>query len=105
MARHLLRFACLIVTTLPVLAAAADTPAAAATASASSSQTAPTPAKPAARVPEPCVPTGSRIARRDGNCNANAGRSYDEEQIRQTGANNVGQALQLLDPGVTVNRR
>lgn len=103
MNRHLLLSACLIVTTLPVLAAAADAPAAAATASASSAQTAPTPAKPAA--PEPCVPTGSRIARRDGNCNANAGRSYDEEQIRQTGANNVGQALQLLDPGVTVNRR
>lgn len=80
-----------------MLASADDTPAA------TTAATTEAPAKPAPR--EACVQTGSRIARRDGNCNANAGRSYDEEQIRQTGANDLGQALQLLDPGITVNRR
>lgn len=83
-----------------MLASADDTPPAAPATAATTTEA---PAKPAPR--EACVQTGSRIARRDGHCNANAGRSYDEEQIRQTGANDLGQALQLLDPGITVNRR
>jgi len=83
-----------------MLASADDATAAAPATTAATSEA---PAKPAPR--EACVQTGSRIARHDGNCAANPGRSYDEEQIRQTGATDLGQALQLLDPSITVNHR
>jgi hypothetical protein len=62
-----------------------------------------TPAKPvAAAPPAGCVSdTGSRISA-PGGC-AGFGHSYSQEDVRRTGQTNVGGALGLLDPTVTVN--
>ncbi len=49
--------------------------------------------------------TGSRIKRKDKNgCNGFAGRSYDKEELDRTGATNIGDALQMLDPSIQVRR-
>lgn len=47
--------------------------------------------------------TGSHIPPPKGQCLPVAGNSYSQKDIRQTGAINVGQALQMLDPSVTVH--
>lgn len=68
--------------------------------------------KPATRgqraVPAPgsrqCIrDTGSLIPPPKGQCLPVAGNSYSQEDIRRTGATNVGQALRMLDPAVTVH--
>jgi hypothetical protein len=46
--------------------------------------------------------TGSLIPPKPGECLPVAGRSYDREDIRRTGARTTAEALQLLDPSVTV---
>lgn len=46
--------------------------------------------------------TGSHIPPPKGRCLPVAGNSYSQQDIQRTGANNVGQALQMLDPSVTV---
>jgi hypothetical protein len=46
--------------------------------------------------------TGSRIARNDAHCSA-FGRSYSNEDIDRTGSTTAGDALRLLDPGLTVH--
>jgi hypothetical protein len=46
--------------------------------------------------------TGSHIPPPKGQCLPVAGNSYSQKDIQNTGANNVGQALQMLDPSVTV---
>lgn len=46
--------------------------------------------------------TGSLIPARKGHCLPVAGRSYSAEQLRQTGATTTAQALQMLDPSITV---
>lgn len=46
--------------------------------------------------------TGSHIPPPKGQCLPVAGSSYNHEDIRRTGATNLGQALQMLDPSVTV---
>lgn len=48
-----------------------------------------------------CLATGSRIPLSPGDCAA-FGRSYSDEQLRQTGQTEVGPALQMLDPDITV---
>ena len=49
--------------------------------------------------------TGSRIKHKDKKgCNGLPGRSYDKEDIDRTGANNIGEALQLLDPSIQLHR-
>lgn len=49
--------------------------------------------------------TGSRIKRKDKKgCNGLAGRSYDREELDRTGANNIGDALQMLDPSIQISR-
>lgn len=46
--------------------------------------------------------TGSHIPPPKGQCLPVAGSSYNQQDIRNTGATNLGQALQMLDPSVTV---
>lgn len=46
--------------------------------------------------------TGSHIPPPKGQCLPVAGNSYSQQDIQRTGANNVGQALQMLDPSVTI---
>lgn len=47
--------------------------------------------------------TGSHIPPPKGQCLPVAGNSYTQEDIQRTGATNIGQALQMLDPSVTVH--
>ncbi|HJR13933.1 MAG TPA: hypothetical protein VJ833_08575 [Rhodanobacteraceae bacterium] len=47
--------------------------------------------------------TGSHIPPPKGQCLPVAGNSYSQEDIQRTGATNIGQALQRLDPSVTVH--
>lgn len=46
--------------------------------------------------------TGSLIKPKDGHCLPVAGRSYSQDDIRRTGQNQVGPALQQLDPSISV---
>jgi hypothetical protein len=49
--------------------------------------------------------TGTRIRSKDKNrCNYSAGRSYSREEIERTGSIDIGQALERLDPSVSVRR-
>lgn len=49
--------------------------------------------------------TGSHIAKKDKNiCNGLPGRSYDREDIERTGAMDIGQALERLDPSISIGR-
>ena len=47
--------------------------------------------------------TGSHIPPPKGKCLPVSGRSYSHEDIQRTGQQNVGQALQQLDPSVQVS--
>lgn len=47
--------------------------------------------------------TGSHIPPKKGKCLPVAGNSYSAQDIQRTGATNIGQALQMLDPSVTVH--
>lgn len=47
--------------------------------------------------------TGSHIPPAKGQCLPVTGRSYSQRDIQNTGATNLGQALQMLDPSVTVH--
>ena len=47
--------------------------------------------------------TGSHIPPPKGQCLPVAGNSYSQRDIQRTGATNIGQALQMLDPSVTVH--
>ncbi|BDU20403.1 hypothetical protein [Dyella sp. GSA-30] len=49
--------------------------------------------------------TGSLIKAKQGKCLPVAGRSYGQEDIRQTGETQLGPALQKLDPSITVRGR
>jgi hypothetical protein len=62
-----------------------------------------TPAKPlAAATPSFCLTqTGSRIPAGNTDCTA-VGRSYSEQEIRETGRTTAAGALEMLDPTVTI---
>lgn len=47
--------------------------------------------------------TGSHIPSPKGQCLPVAGSSYSQQDLQRTGANNLGQALQMLDPSVTAH--
>lgn len=47
--------------------------------------------------------TGSHIPPPKGQCLPVAGNSYSQKDIQRTGATNIGEALQMLDPSVTVH--
>ena len=49
---------------------------------------------------EPCIKTGSRIAVKDGDCSPHPGRTYSREELDRTGAFDVAEALQRLDPAI-----
>jgi hypothetical protein len=49
---------------------------------------------------EPCMKTGSRIAVKDGDCSPHPGRTYSREELDRTGAFDVAEALQRLDPAI-----
>lgn len=46
--------------------------------------------------------TGSLLPAPKGKCLPVAGNSYSQEDLQRTGAGNVGQALQMLDPSIRV---
>ena len=48
------------------------------------------------------TPSASRIP--DDNRCVSSGASYSGEDIRRTGKTNAGEALQILDPSITVHR-
>ena len=55
-----------------------------------------------AKAARPCViGSASRIPERPDQCSA--GRSYTQEDVERTGKTDVGDALQMLDPTVTVH--
>jgi len=47
--------------------------------------------------------TGSHIPPKAGQCNTSPGRSISGEDIDRTGQTNVGDALKMLDPSITVH--
>jgi hypothetical protein len=62
------------------------------------------PPKTAAAVTRPCPQdTASRIPLRPGECSSVPGRTYSDKDMERTGQTNVGDALQLLDPSITVH--
>jgi hypothetical protein len=65
-----------------------------------------TPARPDSRTAAaaPCPQnTASRIPMRPGECSSTPGRTYSNEDIERTGQTNVGEALQMLDPSISVH--
>lgn len=56
----------------------------------------------AASTPSSCLETGSRISDNT-NCST-YGRSYTNQDMTRTGATLAGDALQRLDPSITVHR-
>lgn len=46
--------------------------------------------------------TGSRIKRQTGDCGTSPGSSYGSDELRLTGATDVGQGLRQMDPRLTV---
>jgi hypothetical protein len=58
----------------------------------------------ASTTPRPCAPaTASRIPARPDECSPSPGRSYSQEDVERTGQTNVADALQMLDPSITVH--
>jgi hypothetical protein len=47
--------------------------------------------------------TGSHIPPAKGKCLPVAGTTYTQQDLQRTGATNIGQALQMLDPAVSVH--
>jgi hypothetical protein len=47
--------------------------------------------------------SGSRIPAKAGNCPSYPGRSYSQQDIDRTGQSQVGDALQMLDPSISVH--
>jgi hypothetical protein len=62
-------------------------------------------ASPRARDWPGCIrDTGTHVPAKDRHCLAVPGRSYDSDDIRRTGATTVGDALDKLDPSISVRR-
>lgn len=58
-----------------------------------------------AAVDADCAPrTASRIERKDDDCSIGPGRTYTQDDLRRTGAFSTAEALQRLDPSITVGR-
>jgi hypothetical protein len=67
------------------------------------STTAPSRSASAATTPQCVQNSASRIPTRPGECSSAPGRAYSGQDIERTGQTNVGDALQLLDPTITVH--
>ncbi len=66
------------------------------------------PARPDSRTAVAATPcaqntTATRIPMRTGECSSTPGRSYSNEEVERTGQTNVGDALQMLDPSISVH--
>jgi hypothetical protein len=65
--------------------------------------TAPATSPPTAQAQEaqrpPCAPEATRIPSKD----CGPGRTYDDQAVKSTGRPETGNALQMLDPSVTVH--
>jgi hypothetical protein len=58
----------------------------------------------AVAAPRPCsLATASRIAQGPDQCSASPGRTYSQQDVERTGQTNVADALQMLDPSITVH--
>jgi hypothetical protein len=58
----------------------------------------------AAATPGPCtLATASRIQARPDRSSISPGRCYSQKDVERTGQTNVGDALQMLDPSITVH--
>ena len=58
----------------------------------------------AAKADLPCaVQTGSRLSPKSGDCSVSPGRSYSQTDVERTGKVDLGEALQMLDPSITVH--
>jgi hypothetical protein len=58
----------------------------------------------ATATPRPCsLSTASRIPAKPDECSPSPGRSYSQTDVERTGQTNVGDALQMLDPSITVH--
>jgi hypothetical protein len=53
----------------------------------------------------PCAPasSASRIPTQSGQCSSTPSRTYSNEEIERTGQTDVGNALQQLDPSISVH--
>ena len=49
-----------------------------------------------------CLATGTHIVSKDRNCPMPAGRSYSKEDIANSGAGSIAQALWKLDPAISL---
>jgi outer membrane cobalamin receptor len=57
-----------------------------------------------AKAAQPCVvSSASRIPERSDQCSVTPGRAYTQQDIERTGQTNVGDALQMLDPSISVH--
>jgi hypothetical protein len=60
--------------------------------------------QPATAAARPCpLESGSRIPTEPGKCSSTPGRAYSQADVERTGQTNVGDALQMLDPSITVH--
>jgi hypothetical protein len=58
----------------------------------------------AAASARPCsLPTASRLPAKPDECSATPGRTYSETDVQRTGQTNVGDALGMMDPSITVH--
>ena len=67
------------------------------------STTAPTRTAAATATPLCTQDSASRIPMRPGECSSVPGRTYSGQDIERTGQTNVGDALPMLDPSITVH--
>jgi hypothetical protein len=68
----------------------------------------PSPSRPDTKTADAAQPcsletTASRIPARPGQCSSYPGRSYSQQDLDRTGQTEVGDALQMLDPSITVH--
>jgi hypothetical protein len=47
--------------------------------------------------------TGSHLMDKGGKCSSSPVRSYSQEDVQRTGQTDVGDALRMLDPSITVH--
>jgi len=56
-----------------------------------------------ANVACPEYATGSHLMDKGGKCSSSPVRSYSQEDVQRTGQTDVGDALRMLDPSITVH--
>lgn len=69
----------------------------------STTRPAATPDSRTANVTCPDSATGSHLPSKEGKCGASPMRSYSQDDVQRTGQTDVGDALRMLDPSVSVH--